>query len=290
MCAMVGELGVPERSHVREVLVEAARAGERLRTRPGVVRTESIGGGDVVVLHGAVRRHRVGRHAERDEGGGRVGVGADGATGRVGHAHAAVDGDVRIAGQHHPIGELRDRHRGALVAKGGDLRRQVAVGVGPGGALSVVDAEALVLEQSIRAVLDQEGAPEAGDDALVVAEPPDGRGRAVGPGPCVGIHVEGTAVARLRSASDRRGGGGDENRFRRVRRSHRDESSHRKASQRQATHDEAHRPRDAHEGCFRCRRHTIAPTARTVRSGYGRKTTLMACELCRSIAVAMASR
>ena len=93
--------------------------------------------------------------------------------------------------------------------EGGDLGRQVAVGIGPGGPLPVVDAEAVVLERP-RAVLDHERAAEAGDDAVVVAEPSDGRCGAVGAGEGVRVDVEGAAVGRLldrRPSGDSRGGG-----------------------------------------------------------------------------------
>ena len=90
------------------------------------------------------------------------------------------------------------------------LCREVAVGVGPGGPLAVVDAEAVVLEEPAGAVLDHEGPAEAGDHAVVVAEPADGRGGAVGTGEGVGVDVERAAVGRRRA-----GGSGARRRRRR---------------------------------------------------------------------------
>ena len=64
--------------------------------------------------------------------------------------------------------------------------------------MAVVDAEAVVLEEPVGAVLDHERAAEARDDAVVVAQPADGRGGAVGAGEGVRVDVERAAVGRAR--------------------------------------------------------------------------------------------
>ena len=133
--------------------------------------------------------------------------------GRVGDADAAVDGDVGVAAEDDPVGELGDGDGGTLGRERGHLRRQVAVGVGPGGALPVVDAEAVVLEEPVGAVLDDEGAAETRDHAVVVAQPADGRGGAVRAGEGLRVDVEDAPVGRARPRSRggrgrRRAGGG----------------------------------------------------------------------------------
>jgi hypothetical protein len=110
--------------------------------------------------------------------------------GRVRDLDPAVHGHVGVAAEDQPVGELRDGDGGTGAPETGDLRRKIAVGIGPGGGGTVVDAEAEVL---VDAVLDEEGAPQAGDDALPIALPADRRGRAVGAGEGIG----GTAGASL---------------------------------------------------------------------------------------------
>ena len=170
-----GQLCVPEGAHVREV---------RGRSRPprraaaalghGSAAAEPVGDDDVVVVDGVVRGDGVGGAVERDEGRRRpAGRPSTGVARRVGDVDAAVDRDEGIAADDDAVGELGDGDRGA--AADGERRHlcgQVAVGVGPGGPLAVVDAEAVVLEEPVGAVLDEERAAEARDDAVVVAEPP----------------------------------------------------------------------------------------------------------------------
>ena len=195
---MPASWAVPEGAHVREVLVEAARPGERLVARPGVGGAEAVGDHDVVVVDGVVRGDRVGRGVERDELGRGQRVGGHRVGGGVGDADAAVDGDVGVAAQDDPVGELGDGDGGTLGRERGHLRGQVAVGVGPGGALPVVDAEPVLLEEPVGAVLDDEGAAETRDHAVVVAQPPDGRGGAVRAGEGLRVDVEDAAVGRAR--------------------------------------------------------------------------------------------
>ena len=142
------------------------------------------------MVHGVMGRHRIGCRVEGDEGGGGGGIGRDGVAGRVVDTDPAVDGDEGSAAEDDPVGELGDGDRGALVVEGGDLGREEAAGVGPGRPLALVDAESVVLEQAARAVLDHERAAEAGDHAVVVAEPPDGRRGPVGTGERIGVDVE----------------------------------------------------------------------------------------------------
>ena len=87
-----------------------------------------------------------------------------------------------MAADDDPVGEFGDGDGGAVRVEGRDLCGQVAVGVVPGGLLAGVETEAVVDEISLWTVLDQEGAAEAGDHAVVVAQPADGRCRAEGTG------------------------------------------------------------------------------------------------------------
>ena len=92
---------------------------------------------------------------------------------------------------------------GSTRSKGRDLRGQVTVGILPGRLLAVVEPEAVVDEVSVRTVLDHEGATEAGDDAVVVAQPADGRGRGEGSSKGVGVDIEGAPIGRCRTARTR---------------------------------------------------------------------------------------
>ena len=204
------QLGGPEGAHVRIVTVEAAGGGERLRAGPRRAAGEPVGGDDVVVVDGLVGGHGIGCLVEGHEGGRGPRVDRDGVPGRVGDADAAVHGDEGRPAEDDLVGELGDGDGGTLVAERGHLGREVAAGVGPGRPLALVDAEPVLLEEAAGAVLDHEGAPETGDDAVVVAEPADGRGGPVGTGEGVGVDVEIAAVGRggAGGAGGRRGGVG----------------------------------------------------------------------------------
>ncbi len=66
----LGELAVPERLHVREVLVIAARGGQRGRRWPRVAAAEPVGRHHVVVVDAGVRGDRVALGGvERDQAG-----------------------------------------------------------------------------------------------------------------------------------------------------------------------------------------------------------------------------
>ena len=198
---MAASCGVPERAHVREVPFEAAAATRACALGHGCVGAEAVGDDDVVVVDGGVRCDRVGRRVERHQGGGGLRVGRHGVAGRVDDADAAVDGDEGVAAEDDLVGELGDGDGGARVVEGRHLGRQVAAGVGPGRSLAVVDAEAVVLEEPAGTVLDDEGPAEAGDDAVVVSQPPDGRRGAVGTGEGVGVDVEVAAVGGGRAGA-----------------------------------------------------------------------------------------
>ena len=203
-----GELCGPEGAHVRVVPVEAAGGGELLRVGPRRGAAETVGRHDVVVVHGVMGRYRIGCRVEGDEGGGGGGIGRDGVTGRVVDTDPAVDGDEGSAAEDDPVGELGDGDGGALVVERGHLGREEAAGVRPGRALALVDAEAVVLEQAARAVLDHERAAETGDHAVVVAQPPDGRRGPVGTGEGIGGDVERAAVGGSGARRARRCRGG----------------------------------------------------------------------------------
>ncbi len=196
-----------------------ARSGRRSHRRrrghaalgQGYDRAEAVGGDDVVVVDHFPGLDGVGARVERNEGRGGLGVDGDRVCRRVGHADPAVDGDVGMAADHDPIREFGDGDVGSVRVEGGDLGGQVPVGIVPGGLLAGVEAEAVVDEISLRSVLDQEGATEAGDHAVVVAQPADGRRRAEGAGEGSRVDVEGTPIGRRRTPGTRgrgRGGGG----------------------------------------------------------------------------------
>ncbi len=180
----LGQLPVPVRGHMGEVLAEAARGHDGTGGREGVTAAEGVRGHRVVVVDGAVRRHRVRRRVQADEPGRSLGVDADRGAGRVAHLDPAVDDHERVAADGHVIAEVRDRDLRAVPVERRDQRRQVPVGVGPRGRAVVVDAvtvrraghrgRAVAARTAVRAAgVDEEAAAQTGHHRLGVARPAD---------------------------------------------------------------------------------------------------------------------
>ncbi len=164
------ELVVPVRLHVSEVLRVTARGLQRSGGRERVAVAEPVGRDGVVVVHGLPGRHpgrRVGQSGQP-----RRGVWLDGhrLRGRVVDREPAVDHDVPVASDGDGVSEVGDLDPGTGAVEGRDERRQVAVGVDPGGRRVVVGA---VPEGHVLAVAHVEAAPQAGHDAVLVARPAD---------------------------------------------------------------------------------------------------------------------
>ncbi len=196
-----GQLLVPEGAHVIEMGAEAPGAGQSLRARPGIVVPEPVGGDDIVVGDGRVRSDPDRRGVDGHQAGGRLGIRIDRPVGGVGHAYAGVHRDEGTAADDHPVGELGDGHDGAGPLERGDLGREVPVCVDPGRRGSCVDPEPVVL---VDAVLDNERPAEAGDDALVIAFPPDRRRGGIGAGERIGVQVERAVIGGQRPGFPRR--------------------------------------------------------------------------------------
>ena len=100
---------------------------------PGVVVPEAVDGHHVVVdrpcAWGGTVSGAVLSGTSPDEGSGSA---VDDLVGRVGDGHPAVHGDVGVAAEYQPVGELGDGDDWHPTrVEGGDLRRQVPVGVRP---------------------------------------------------------------------------------------------------------------------------------------------------------------